>query len=208
MQSGRLALFTLALFALLASVNSQRPFLRAIWSSWKRVNGKRYPTPKEEHLRLRIFTQNYMFSRWHNERYYLGLETYTTALNQFADLTIKEFADQYLTLVPRNRFDSFFGRSRTRFFNPFESSPDTVDWRKKGYVTDIKDQVWPQFLLFTCLYKGKLNWCLSCSVPTPLLKQHLCHTLFYLLNKKALNFLGAMRFLLGFLGYRCVGRTV
>ncbi len=141
MHGGRLALFTLMLLALMVSVNSHRPFVRAMWSSWKRFNDKIYPSLHEELLRLRIFTQNYMFSRWHNERFKRGLETYTTARNQFADLTTKEFADRYLSLDPLKMVDKLLGRSHTRIFNRSEPPPDTVDWRKKGFVTDIKDQV-------------------------------------------------------------------
>ncbi len=138
MQTVCLGLLTVALFTLLASVNSHRPYLRAIWSSWKRINGKKYPTVKEEHQRMQIFTQNYMFSRWHNKRFYRGLETYTTALNQFADLTTKEFTAKYLTPVPMN---SSFSMSRTRFINPLTTPPDSWDWREMGYVTAVQHQV-------------------------------------------------------------------
>ncbi|VDM19368.1 unnamed protein product [Hydatigera taeniaeformis] len=128
---------------LLTSAVASRPFLQSLWRIWKVVYKRAYPTLQEEHLRMRIFSSNYMFIRWHNERYYLGLETYSTALNAFADLTLKEYADKYLTLnkamletylwnyAPRNEYVA----------QPSQlHEPDAVDWRKEGLVTPVKDQ--------------------------------------------------------------------
>ncbi len=135
--------YTLLIVAtiLLASVEARRPYLSAIWKSWKFVHGKSYSSMREEHLRQRIFQANYMFTRWHNERYFLGLETYTTALNQFADLTLKEFSDKYLTLQ-RSELDAFMRHVPVRRLDRHRyDTPEGVDWREKGYVTPIKNQV-------------------------------------------------------------------
>ncbi|VDK25664.1 unnamed protein product [Taenia asiatica] len=126
---------------LFTSTFASRPFLQSIWRGWKMTNNKIYPTLREEHLRMRIFTANYMFIRWHNERYYLGLETYSTALNAFADLTLKEFAEKYLTLNQASMED-FWQDMDTQYAKlPIHLRvPNYIDWRKKGLVTPIKDQ--------------------------------------------------------------------
>ncbi|KAH9282312.1 Cathepsin L-like proteinase [Echinococcus granulosus] len=91
---------------------------------------------------MRIFINNYFFTRWHNERYYLGLETYSTALNAFADLTLKEFAEKYLTLK-QTAMEGIWQDMSTQYVErPTRMLvPDSIDWRKKGLVTSIKDQV-------------------------------------------------------------------
>eukprot|EP00108_Taenia_solium_P005085 TsM_000968800 transcript=TsM_000968800 gene=TsM_000968800 len=105
------------------------------------TNNKIYPTLREEHLRMRIFIGNYMFIRWHNERYYLGLETYSTTLNAFADLTLKEFAEKYLTLNQASMEDFWQDMDTLYVKQPTHLRiPNYIDWRKKGLVTPIKDQ--------------------------------------------------------------------
>ncbi|VDD76264.1 unnamed protein product [Mesocestoides corti] len=141
MQNGRLVVLLATILVLLDVVGASRPFMNTIWKSWKLVNGKSYKTQREERLRLRIFVNNYMFTRWHNERYYLGLETYATALNQFADLTLKEFAEKYLTLVnPPTRVTQMERDVEFASLHHQVDVPDSVDWRKLGYVTPVKDQ--------------------------------------------------------------------
>ncbi|VDM36406.1 unnamed protein product, partial [Hydatigera taeniaeformis] len=133
--------FLLALL-LLTSAFASRPFLQASWMVWKAANKKNYPTLREERLRMRIFISNCMFSRWHNERYHLGLETYSTALNAFADLTLKEYAEKYLRLNKATvghfwHYDASIHHV-VQPLQPLEA--DAVDWRKEGLVTPVKDQ--------------------------------------------------------------------
>ncbi len=121
------------------TTEARPPFLRTIWKTWKQYNQIAYRTQREEILRERIFYQNFMFTRWHNERFYLGLETYTTAINKFADLTLKEFADQHLMRAPPNMKN--IKRTATQHKLHDDPFPDSFDWRKDGYVTPVKDQV-------------------------------------------------------------------
>ncbi|KAL5971388.1 Procathepsin L Fragment, partial [Taenia solium] len=126
---------------LFTSAFASRPFFQSVWRGWKMTNNKIYPTLREEHLRMRIFISNYMFIRWHNERYYLGLETYSTALNAFADLTLKEFAQKYLTLNQASMRDLWQDMSTQYVELPTHLRvPNRIDWRKKGVVTPVKDQ--------------------------------------------------------------------
>ncbi|VDD77111.1 unnamed protein product [Mesocestoides corti] len=141
MQSGRHLVLLATVLVLLGVVGASRPFMNTIWKSWKMVNNKTYRSLREERLRMRIFVNNYMFIRWHNERYYLGLETYATGLNQFADLTTKEFSEKYLSLINATaRTEQHkFHLNRPRLPRRFVA-PESIDWRKKGYVTSVKDQ--------------------------------------------------------------------
>lgn len=144
MHRGLLLSLPLLLLALAASsAEGSRLYFQNIWRSWKTVNSKTYASRNEEKLRKRIFINNYMFVRQHNERYYLGLETYSTALNQFADLTLKEFADQYLTLGQEEVTDFWASLETMDYLEEsiFDPAPNFIDWRKKGLVTPVKDQV-------------------------------------------------------------------
>uniref|UniRef100_A0A7S2CIF1 Peptidase C1A papain C-terminal domain-containing protein n=1 Tax=Florenciella parvula TaxID=236787 RepID=A0A7S2CIF1_9STRA len=62
----------------------------------------------------------------------------TYALNQFADLTAEEFAQSHLTTfgkVPRAALDAKVKGSGTD-----TDTPDELDWRDMGAVTEVKDQ--------------------------------------------------------------------
>jgi len=59
-------------------------------------------------------------------------------VNQFTDLTSKEFSDLYLGYLPRQ---NDYGRSRNQHSAPQgQVLADSLDWRTKGAVTPIKDQ--------------------------------------------------------------------
>jgi len=79
--------------------------------------------------RFEIFQENYRFIQAHNA----GDHSYTVGINQFADLTDKEFADQYLRLSPRPATDI-----ATELVG--KTAADFVDWRKQGAVLPVKDQ--------------------------------------------------------------------
>jgi cathepsin L len=95
------------------------------------VHGKSYDQ-REYSYRLSVYRANLAFVENHNTQN-LG---FTCAMNQFADLTVDEFAKLYLaTIINASEIiqedpytdDSFVG-------------DDVVDWRTKGAVTPIKNQ--------------------------------------------------------------------
>eukprot|EP00331_Platyophrya_macrostoma_P031103 CAMPEP_0176440558 /NCGR_PEP_ID=MMETSP0127-20121128/20642_1 /TAXON_ID=938130 /ORGANISM="Platyophrya macrostoma, Strain WH" /LENGTH=82 /DNA_ID=CAMNT_0017825105 /DNA_START=255 /DNA_END=499 /DNA_ORIENTATION=- len=64
-------------------------------------------------------------------------KNYTLGLNQFADLTNKEFAALYLgAITPLNQ------TSKCQAPSMLSAGPvaDTLDWRAKGRVGPVKDQ--------------------------------------------------------------------
>ncbi|KAM3175313.1 hypothetical protein ACTXT7_008778 [Hymenolepis weldensis] len=96
-------------------------------------------TEARNNLRMRIFSNNFNFIRWHNEKFYNGEVSYYVGLNSFADLTLKEFTDTYLTLQ-QTSIDKEFWDVQLLRESPWKPVPNYIDWRKKGYVTPVKDQ--------------------------------------------------------------------
>ncbi len=89
----------------------------------------------------------------HNEQADKGEYTYWVAMNQFADMSTKEFAAIY------NGYNSSLRADRKRqpkfIFKRMKNLevPDAIDWREQGYVTEVKNQGQCGFVsLFTELY--------------------------------------------------------
>jgi len=108
------------------------------WKLWKGAYTKQY-SASEEAVRRAIWESNLQKVNDHNIEADLGLHTYWLGMNAYADLTINEFVKQmngYNMTMRQQR------RPATKTFTVDSSLqvPDTVDWREKGYVTDVKDQ--------------------------------------------------------------------
>jgi len=94
---------------------------------WKQNFGKRYTTEEDKH-RLGVFYQNSLNIQAHNARN----QSWTQAVNEFADLSAAEFQELYLNLeVPA---------TSGKVVRLVKGSETHVDWREKGAVTPIKDQ--------------------------------------------------------------------
>ncbi|CAF1013726.1 unnamed protein product [Rotaria sordida] len=108
------------------------------WKLWKDMHNKYY-SDSEEHVRRAIWESNLKTVQNHNLQADLGVHTYWLGMNKYADMTITEFAKMM------NGFNATMHGQRTQNRQEFTrnldvSLPDTVDWRDKGYVTDVKDQ--------------------------------------------------------------------
>jgi len=118
------AVALLALLAAPALADSQ------IFAAWKAVNNKVY-TPDEEALRYAIFEANTARIAAHNTK---G-ESWSMAMNEFGDLTPREFA--------ASRIGGYKPRSlrRSKAASPMSLDlPQSVDWTTKGAVTPVKNQ--------------------------------------------------------------------
>lgn len=87
-----------------------------------------------------MFEQNYEFVFQHNTRANIS---YTLALNAFADLTNHEFRAKYLGLSASP--SDLLIRLNSAVEGPDDlvkesEVPSSVDWRKQGAVTAVKDQ--------------------------------------------------------------------
>ncbi|KAE9604623.1 putative ananain protein [Lupinus albus] len=98
---------------------------------------------KEKHLKIFIENLEYIekFNNNANKNYKLGL-------NQFSDLTMDEFIASY-TGLKISRQTSFSSKVAT--LNLTDEIPTTIDWREKGAVTSVKQQLECGKLFFVVL---------------------------------------------------------
>ncbi|KAH9692375.1 cysteine proteinase RD21A [Citrus sinensis] len=108
-----------------------------MFEAWFVKHGKAYNALGEKEKRFEIFKDNLRFIDEHNSEN----RTYKVGLNRFADLTNEEYRSMYLgarfgakrTSLKSKRSDRYLPRVG-------EALPDSVDWRKKGAVAEVKDQ--------------------------------------------------------------------
>merc|ERR1712002_143099 len=126
-----LKMMKLIVFALAIAVASATT--DANWAVFKYKHGKTY-SGDEDIARRWIWHSNLKTIEQHNQLFAQGLSSFYLKENEYADLTNYEFVSQ------------MNGMNITKDFVPsYESGklrdvPDSVDWRKQGYVTEIKNQ--------------------------------------------------------------------
>ncbi|KAI4333860.1 hypothetical protein L6164_018617 [Bauhinia variegata] len=102
---------------------------------WMARYGIVYRDSQEKEKRFNIFKANVENIEAFNNA---GDKPYKLAVNKFADLTNEEF------VATRNRFKghmcSTITKTSTFKYENVNAVPSTVDWRKQGAVTPIKDQ--------------------------------------------------------------------
>ncbi|KAI3751127.1 hypothetical protein L2E82_22173 [Cichorium intybus] len=100
---------------------------------WMARYGRVYKDADEKERRSKIFQENVHYIESSNSVMNKG---YKLAVNEFADLTNEEFTST------RNRFKAHECSPFTSSFRyeNVTSVPSSMDWRKKGAVTPIKDQ--------------------------------------------------------------------
>ncbi|KAM1243781.1 hypothetical protein ACFX2G_035995 [Malus domestica] len=109
-----------------------------LFEKWISKHGKIYESMEEKLHRFEIFRDNVKHIDERNKN--LDVDSYWLAVNEFADLSHEEFKSKYLGLkaeFPRRRDST--GEFSYRDFD-VEALPKSVDWRKKGAVTSIKNQ--------------------------------------------------------------------
>lgn len=108
------------------------------WEAFKSKHSKQYTDKTEENFRLKVFMENKHKIAKHNNRASNGLKGYTLAMNKFGDLLNHEFVSIMNGFKKSWRSDSHNGST---YLSPNNVViPHAVDWRTKGYVTDVKDQ--------------------------------------------------------------------
>ncbi|KAK7886940.1 hypothetical protein WMY93_026561 [Mugilogobius chulae] len=105
------------------------------WNLWKEKYQKMY-NEVEEVTRRQVWEKNLMLVNIHNLEESMGLHTYTMAMNHMGDLTKEEAVQMYANLrIPKD-----FKRPNSTFKAKNAVVPDSLDWREKGYVTNVKNQ--------------------------------------------------------------------
>ncbi|KAF9686774.1 hypothetical protein SADUNF_Sadunf02G0024700 [Salix dunnii] len=104
-----------------------------LFETWCKEHGKTYASQEEKSYRLKAFEDNCDFVKKHNE----GHSSYTLSLNAFADLTHQEFKSSRLGL---SAAALNLDQRNLEVTGVFGDIPVSIDWRKKGAVTIVKDQ--------------------------------------------------------------------
>ncbi|CAN1123322.1 Senescence-specific cysteine protease SAG39 [Linum perenne] len=107
--------------------------MRLRHEQWMTRYGRIYNSPNEKETGYQIFKHNVAFIDSSNAA---GDKSYELGVNQFADLTNEEFK------TTRNRFKGHMCSPQHGSFRyeNVTAVPSTIDWRKKGAVTPVKDQ--------------------------------------------------------------------
>ncbi|CAN1229442.1 Senescence-specific cysteine protease SAG39 [Linum perenne] len=113
--------------------------MRLRHEEWISRFGRDYVDANEKELRYNIFKVNVQLIDSFNAA---PNNSYTLGLNQFADLTDQEFKATKTGFMGHVRSSQ---HGHFRYNGPFRyenvsAVPTTMDWRKKGAVTPIKDQ--------------------------------------------------------------------
>ncbi|XP_020232327.1 low-temperature-induced cysteine proteinase [Cajanus cajan] len=108
-----------------------------LFQRWKEEHRKFYTHPEEAKLRLENFKRNLKYIVEKNAKR-SSPYGHSLGLNRFADMTNQEFKNKFISKVKkpfsqRNNGLSVKGHS-------CEDAPYSLDWRKKGVVTGVKDQ--------------------------------------------------------------------
>ncbi|XP_028391855.1 cathepsin L1-like [Dendronephthya gigantea] len=103
------------------------------WAAWKTYHKKNYKDEYEEGFRRAIWVYNLKKIEEHN-----GAKPFQLAMNHFGDYTNLE----YRHLMLATKYDPSAKRSGSTFLPPSNVKLNaSVDWRKEGYVTGVKNQL-------------------------------------------------------------------
>lgn len=115
------------------------PTLDLDWERWKTIYQKQYSSEEEELSRRLIWEKTLKIVTVHNLEESMGKHSYTMAMNGFADMTSEEVT---ATMTGLRVSDSEMDNLTVDW--PQESiqdqAPGCIDWRKSGYVTNVKNQ--------------------------------------------------------------------
>ncbi|KAL5989611.1 hypothetical protein ACLOJK_010504 [Asimina triloba] len=100
---------------------------------WMAQYGRIYKDAAEKEYRFQIFKTNVELIESFNSA---GHRSYRLGINAFTDLTNEEFKSSRNGYKPTREKAS----DSTSFVYEMVTAPASVDWRKKGAVTPIKDQ--------------------------------------------------------------------
>jgi len=112
--------------------------LGELWAQFKVKFNKQYADAHVENYRRDVFARNVDEVRLHNLQADLGLHSYTLGINAFSDMTAAERSS--MTMGKFASLASEIDRN-VRLQASAGDLPAAIDWRDKGYVTPVRDQV-------------------------------------------------------------------
>lgn len=121
-----------AIQALSRPLNEQ--YVLKIHQDWMAQHGRVYKDAQEKETRFNIFKNNLEYIENFNKGVVRG---YKLGVNQFADLTNDEFRSLYTGYKFQT---SEIDESTVFEYGNLTSVPESVDWRKSGAVTPVKNQ--------------------------------------------------------------------
>uniref|UniRef100_A0A3B4GPD5 Cathepsin L.1 n=1 Tax=Pundamilia nyererei TaxID=303518 RepID=A0A3B4GPD5_9CICH len=100
-----------------------------------------YDSELDEAHRKQVWLNNRKFVLMHNILADQGLKSYRLGMTHFADMDHEEYK-QLVSQGCLHTFNASLPQRGSTFLGLPEGTdlPDTVDWRDKGYVTEVKDQ--------------------------------------------------------------------
>ena len=105
------------------------------WHVWKKTHSKTYADEGEERVRYTVWIENMKKIIQHNA----AGKGFQLAMNHLGDMTVEEFSMKMNGLMGKADFN--MTRKGSTFLAPSHVDvPTTVDWRKEGYVTPVKNQ--------------------------------------------------------------------
>nr|XP_020446640.1 cathepsin L1-like [Monopterus albus] len=109
--------------------------------AWKLKFERFYSSPSEEAHRRQIWLRNRRLVLVHNIMADQGIKSYRLGMTYFADMENEEYK-RLISQGCLRSFNASLPRRGSAFLRLPESTnlPNTVDWRDKGYVTEVKDQ--------------------------------------------------------------------
>ncbi|CAM8881886.1 unnamed protein product [Rhodiola kirilowii] len=127
-----------AMWVLSREVRPNDLALAQLHEEWMTEHGRDYGSAEEREYRFKIFKNTVERVNAHNQ---VEGRSYDMAVNKFSDMTYDELKAKYTGLATTGR--SLAGRSD--LINLMSKTmngdvPESVDWRKEGAVTEIKDQ--------------------------------------------------------------------
>ncbi|KAH9693158.1 hypothetical protein KPL70_016590 [Citrus sinensis] len=132
-----LAFFLLSILLLSSLPLNYCSDINELFETWCKQHGKAYSSEQEKQQRLKIFEDNYAFVTQHNN---MGNSSFTLSLNAFADLTHQEFKASFLGFSAASIDHDRRRNASVQSPGTLRDVPASIDWRKKGAVTEVKDQ--------------------------------------------------------------------
>ncbi|XP_012572291.3 P34 probable thiol protease-like [Cicer arietinum] len=108
-----------------------------LFQMWKKEHGREYGNKEEMENRFEIFKSNLRYINEMNAKRNSPLQ-HRLGLNKFGDMSPEEFSKTYLSEIQmRSNWDD---RKLKDDDDDCDNLPASIDWRKKGAVTEVRDQ--------------------------------------------------------------------